>query len=908
MIHGGRMAAARLALAAALALGAAGATGGCRGCGCASVESSDSGAAATDAGDAGNTLVDAGDAGAGCDAITGEGCTCAVVGDVRACTTGAVGACGMGTQTCALEGKLPTWGPCGGTPAAMSETCNGLDDDCDGMTDEDLGDLTCGTGACAAATPACAAGVMQTCVPGTPGTEVCNGVDDDCNGMTDDGLGDVSCGVGACAATVPACSGGLPGMCIPGLPSAETCNGADDDCNGMTDEGLGSTSCGMGECAVTVPACTGGAPTACVPGMPSMEVCDGLDNDCNGTIDDGFGTTVCGVGECQTIVIDCSGSGTMTCVPGTPTTEVCDGLDNDCDGTADDGIADVSCGTGACARTVAGCTGGTPGVCTPGLPSGEACDGADNDCDGMTDEGLAPLVCGVGACETTVVACMAGVPSTCTAGTPSPETCGNAVDDDCDGMTDEFCGCDPTADGDFDGFNECTDCDDTNGGVYPGQTEACNGLDDDCDGLVDETFDADGDGFGTCSPDPMLFDCDDGMATVHPGATETCGPAGLGDGIDQDCDGYVDETCAPCTTTDADMDGVSECGGDCDDADPLVAPGLPEVCDGVDTDCNVYTTENCGVSDPCNFPGDADVCEEDLLCGCVVTGGGTCTGTYVCTSFCEGSFTGALGAGCTATETCLYRVTLTDNQHGCAESTGTIGTLGAGAVCTSDAMCRSGNCDNYCVGPGCMTQHCVDYCDHDDPGAPGSCAAGTVCEIVSSTFMGGFMYGTCRLDDNGSGTTGAACTGAGSTPCRWGTQSCVAGVCAEPCGINDHCPSGYHCSLRGNSVTVGTWGAGSPAYITGLSAIETVPVCLVDSGPGLHDRQSGAACSQNGDCVGQFCEATLGVCIDTCTTDADCPTGLTCELEYVRTPPSTGGVTLTRVCMNASVDGLLESM
>jgi len=38
---------------------------------------------------------------------------------------------------------------------------------------------------------------------------------------------------------------------------------------------------------------------------------------------------------------------------------------------------------------------------------------------------------------------------------------------------------------------------------------------------------------------------------------------------------------------DADMDGVPRCAGDCDDGDPAVAPGQPEVCDdGRDNDCN----------------------------------------------------------------------------------------------------------------------------------------------------------------------------------------------------------------------------------------------------------------------------------------------------------------------------------
>ena len=41
-------------------------------------------------------------------------------------------------------------------------------------------------------------------------------------------------------------------------------------------------------------------------------------------------------------------------------------------------------------------------------------------------------------------------------------------------------------DGDGDGYSTCSgDCDDTRGSVHPGAIEACNGLDDDCDGIVD---------------------------------------------------------------------------------------------------------------------------------------------------------------------------------------------------------------------------------------------------------------------------------------------------------------------------------------------------------------------------------------------------------------------------------------
>lgn len=69
------------------------------------------------------------------------------------------------------------------------------------------------------------------------------------------------------------------------------------------------------------------------------------------------------------------------------------------------------------------------------------------------------------------------------------------------------------ADFDGDGYQSnpcCTgplDCDDTNPQVYPGAAEVCNGVDDDCDGAVDENAqgtDSDGDGVHNLCDDCVL--------------------------------------------------------------------------------------------------------------------------------------------------------------------------------------------------------------------------------------------------------------------------------------------------------------------------------------------------------------------------------------------------------------------
>ncbi len=138
-------------------------------------------------------------------------------------------------------------------------------------------------------------------------------------------------------------------------------------------------------------------------------------------------------------------------------------------------------------------------------------------------------------------------------------------------------------DGDGDGYIPgIGDCDDGDPTSFPGALELADGVDNDCDGTVDEdTVDSDDDGDGVSEAEG---DCDDSDPSIGPGATE------VADLIDNDCDGSVDEGTDYC---DDDLDGFSEAHGDCDDADPEVYLDALEYCDGKDNDCDGEADEAC---------------------------------------------------------------------------------------------------------------------------------------------------------------------------------------------------------------------------------------------------------------------------------------------------------------------------
>jgi hypothetical protein len=498
------------------------------------------------------------------------------------------------------------------------ERCNGRDDDCDTQVDEDcppddvdqdgVADVNRGGSDCVDDDP--------TIHPGAP--ERCgDGVDQDCDGRDTpcavDGDGD-----GYDASTD--CQDDNPQV-HPWAP--EWCNQIDDDCDGRVDEGNPRQSAPDGimqpeRCGRTCPDCACRlAPLVCStnggnnpPGQQYVclgveqnqipeTTCDGIDQDCDGAWDEDI-SQACYDDDMGLIGIGICIGGTQRCTAERGSgvalwgmcdeqvlpepRETCNGLDDDCNSAVDEGVQVESCytgpdgtaGQGICRRGERRCQGVDGwGRCQGDVtPDDEQCNALDDDCDGQTDEGYdLGQLCrrGRGDCQAEgVFVCDDAGGQRCDAqpGRPRGEVC-DGRDNDCDGEVDNGV------------LNRCGAC-----GQEP--DEVCDGDDNDCDGQTDEG---------------VLNRC--GMCGQEP--AEAC------DGQDNDCDGQTDEgvlnRCGMCG-----QEPPEECNGRDDDCDGDIDEGvernacgecgpLPnEVCDGEDNDCDRQVDE--GVVNACGECGE----------------------------------------------------------------------------------------------------------------------------------------------------------------------------------------------------------------------------------------------------------------------------------------------------------------
>ncbi len=149
-------------------------------------------------------------------------------------------------------------------------------------------------------------------------------------------------------------------------------------------------------------------------------------------------------------------------------------------------------------------------------------------------------------------------------------------------------------DEDGDGYTPSeNDCDEGDSAVNPDGVERCDGIDNNCDGVVDEGvstlyyLDADGDGFGDDATAQGFCEPPEGHTTVA-GDCNDADPAFYPD-APEPCAEDVDYNCdGEIAFADDDADGWAACE-DCDDLDPLVSPDGTEVCNGLDDDCDGET-------------------------------------------------------------------------------------------------------------------------------------------------------------------------------------------------------------------------------------------------------------------------------------------------------------------------------
>ncbi|TNE43121.1 MAG: hypothetical protein EP343_34510 [Deltaproteobacteria bacterium] len=613
----------------------------------------------------------------------------------------------------------------------------------------------------------CTSGSVRSCSP--PGTEkICNKGIQTCSttGLWGECKGLLVCKEGE------SCSNG---RCVPDCPELSACQLGEKSCISGPDDPGEYTVCvrnekGCLEVSKEVQSCPGTQICRngqCLPPTCSNSTCKVGETQCT----DSKNVRTCALGsngcptweaskpcpDSQSCSVDLSRC--VVCLPGS--TRPCY---RGPEGTKDVGLC--KSGTQTCNQD-----GNGWGACVGDvLPTKEACNDKDDNCNGQADEGCKCTNGTSRPCGSSVGACKEGT-----------QTCQKGLWGNCVGQ------------------------------VLP-TTEVCNGIDDNCDGKVDEAYSTLGQacstGVGECSvtgkwvcgKDEKSVVCD---AQAKPPSKELC------DGLDNDCNGKVDDnlTPEPCGKQDGVCKGsYKKCGGvsgwiSCGPGDYLTHASTYEEketnCDGLDNDCDGTTDANLTQSCYGGDPG--------------TEGKGLCkAGTQTCTA---GKWGACQGEVKPSAEVCDGK----DNDcngsvdEGIAPKpcyTGPAGTEGKGRCKAGAQVCQNGkfgacagevlplpsetcnNIDDNCNGSvdENVTQSC--YTGASGTSGKGLCKAGT--QTCSAGKFGACVgevkptTETCDNKDNDcdgqidNGVTKSCYNGPAGTQnkgiCKSGTQTCTAGT------------------------------------------------------------------------------------------------------------------------------------